>query len=166
MACIKGEASLLDLGSGGGVPALPLLVWLGMLRATMVDARSKRTRFLLEAVKTLGLEDRAGVVTARIEDVREQNSGHHAITARSFGPPSATLEIASVLLNLGGYALISEPPNGRLWAADGLERLGVVQRSAPGAAIAVFERVGTTPKFRRWKHMVDRPAVDVRRRAT
>ncbi len=164
MACLKGECSLLDLGSGGGVPALPLLVWLPLLRATLVDARSKRTRFLSEAVATLGVEDRTAIVTDRIEEVREQNGGHDAVTARSFGPPSVTVEIASSLLNPGGWVLVSEPPNGRLWAADGLLKLGLTQRSAPGASIAVFQRRGTAPALRRWKHMVDRPAIDVRPR--
>ncbi|MFW2382629.1 MAG: RsmG family class I SAM-dependent methyltransferase [Acidimicrobiales bacterium] len=162
MVCIKGECSLLDLGSGGGLPMLPLLSWLPKLRSTLIDARSKRTRFLEEAVETLGVSDRVRIVTARIEDVWNENAGHHAVTARSFGPPSATLEIATALLLTGGVALISEPPGGRLWAADGLHRLGVVQRSAPGAAIAEFQKLRDGPPLRRWKHLVDRPSVDVR----
>jgi 16S rRNA (guanine527-N7)-methyltransferase len=160
-ACTKGEGSLLDLGTGGGVPGLALLVWFRALRATLVDARVKRTRFLSEAAVTLGVSDRTNIVTGRIEELREQHGGHDAVTARSFGPPATTLEIASTLLNPGGWVLISEPPNGRLWAADGLIALGVTQRSAPGAAIAVFERTGDAPSLRRWKHMIDRPAVDV-----
>ncbi|MGI9609830.1 MAG: RsmG family class I SAM-dependent methyltransferase [Acidimicrobiia bacterium] len=162
--CIKGEGSLLDLGSGGGVPMLPILFWFPDLRATLVDARSKRTRFLVEAADILGFAERATIVTARIEDVRDDNCGHTAVTARSFGPPSATVEIASSLLKVGGIALISEPPNGRLWAANGLHRLGVVQRSASGASIAVFEKVRHGPPLRRWKHLVDRPSVVVRPR--
>lgn len=161
MPCTKREVSLLDLGSGGGVPALPLLLWFDQLRGTLVDARSKRTRFLSDAVQRLELGERVQVVNARIEEVIDDHRDRDVVTARSFGPPSATLEIASGLLRVGGVALIAEPPSGRIWAAHGLERLGVVQRSAPGAAIAVFERVGAAPPERRWKHMVDRPVVEV-----
>lgn len=164
MGCIKGEESLLDLGSGGGLPLLPLLAWIPDLRAVLVDARSKRTRFLEEAVDRLGVGHRVRIVTERIEEVIDQHGGQEAVTARSFGPPSATIEIASSLLKLGGLALISEPPRGRLWAADGLASVGVVQRSALGAPIAVFEKVGPSPAPRRWKHLVDHPAVDVRNR--
>ncbi|MBT8239763.1 MAG: class I SAM-dependent methyltransferase, partial [Acidimicrobiia bacterium] len=144
-ACIKGDYSLLDLGSGGGVPALPLLVWFEDLCATLVDARSKRTRFLDEAASQLGLDARTSIVTARIEDVLEDHQGCRVVTARSFGPPSATIEIASSLLIHGGLALISEPPGGRLWAADGLASIGVRQRSNVGDSIAVFEKVGSSP---------------------
>lgn len=165
MGCIKGEISLLDLGSGGGVPVLPLLVWLPALRATLIDARSKRTRFLAEAVAGLDIGSRAHVVNARVEEVLEEHRGHGVVTARSFGPPSATIELASCLLADGGLALISEPPGGRVWAANGLTSVGLVQRSLPGSSIAVFEKVGASPRPRRWKHLIDRPAVSVQLRS-
>jgi 16S rRNA (guanine527-N7)-methyltransferase len=159
--CPKGDCSLLDMGTGGGVPALPLLVWFRDLCATLVDARSKRTRFLEEAADLLELRSRTTIVTARIEEVLEAHQNHDVVTARSFGPPAATLELASCLLRRGGVALISEPPGGRLWAANGLSSVGVVQRSEEGAAIAVFEKVGSSPPARRWKHLVGRPSVEV-----
>ncbi|NNE96853.1 MAG: hypothetical protein HKN24_12575 [Acidimicrobiales bacterium] len=144
------------------MPALPLVLWLPQVRATLVDARSKRARFLTAVVHQLDLSERVQVVEARIEEVIDEYRNQDVVTARSFGPPSATLEIASGLLMVGGSALIAEPPGGRLWAAHGLERLGVVQRSAPGASVAVFERVGSTPPPRRWKHMIESPVVEVR----
>jgi len=160
--CIKGEFSLLDMGSGGGLPGLPLLRWFPCLRGTLVDARSKRTRFLKEAVESLHLAGRTQVVTGRIEEMsNELGATHDVVTARSFGPPSATVELASHLLNPGGLVLVSEPPGGRLWAAYGLGQLGLEQVSADGAPIARFVRVGKPGVVRRWKHVVDRPAVVV-----
>ena len=159
--CIKGEFSLLDMGSGGGLPGLPLLRWFPSMRGTLVDARSKRTGFLEEAVQTLEIDDRTEVVTGRIEEMGNELGLHHVVTARSFGPPSATVELASHLLNPGGCLLVSEPPSGRLWAADGLNGIGLVQLSAMGDSIARFERVGAPGPVRRWKHVVDRPAIEV-----
>ncbi len=46
--------TLLDLGSGGGVPGLPLFVWRPDLGGVLLDARARRTRFLLEAVAAAG----------------------------------------------------------------------------------------------------------------
>ena len=160
--CIKGEFSLLDMGSGGGLPGLPLLRWFPSLRGTLVDARSKRTRFLQEVLVPLDLAGRTRVVTGRIEEMgNELGDDYDVVTARSFGPPSATVELASHLLNPGGCVLVSEPPGGRLWAADGLAQLGLVQASAEGDPIAKFVRVGKPGTVRRWKHVVDRPAVSV-----
>jgi hypothetical protein len=109
----------------------------------------------------LDLRARTTIVTARIEDVLEVLQERDVITARSFGPPAATIELASALLRTGGVALISEPPGGRLWAADGLSSVGVVKRSEEGASIAVFEKVGSSPPARSWKHLVGRPSVEV-----
>ncbi len=159
-ACLKREISLLDLGSGGGLPGLPLFVWFEGATGVLLDARSKRTRFLDEAVEALDLQARVDVVTARAEEVLDELGRFDVVTARSFGPPSATLEIASSLLNLEGVVLVSEPPNGRLWAADGLHSLGLEQVSAEGSHIATFRKVGPDPARRRWKHIVDRPLVE------
>ncbi len=156
---ITGEFSLLDMGSGGGLPGLPLLRWFPNLSGVLVDARSKRTRFLDEALEPLGLLRRVTVFTGRLEEL--ELGLHDVVTARSFGPPSATLELASHLLNPAGVVLVSEPPGGRLWAADGLDALGLRQVSARGDSIAKFQLVGKRTERRRWKHVVDRPVVEV-----
>ncbi len=159
--CIKGDVSLLDMGSGGGLPGLPLLRWFPHLQGTLVDARSKRTRFLNEALEPLDLQGRTRILTGRIEELLVELGVHDVVTARSFGPPSATVELASHLLKPGGTVLVSEPPGGRLWAADGLRSVGLTQVSAVGDPIARFERSGELGDVRRWKHLVDRPAIVV-----
>lgn len=155
-----------DLGSGGGLPGLPLLAWRSDLVLTLVDAQARRTRFLHEAITALGVEARARVLTGRVEQLLGDpglglREGFDVVVARSFGPPSATVEIAAQVVKPKGWILISEPPMGRQWAADGLERLGLHQRDLGPDAIAVFERTGTPPPLRRWKAMLARPAVDV-----
>lgn len=59
--------SVLDVGSGGGLPGVPLKLLRPEIRLDLVDARRKKTDFLQEAVRHLGLED-TQVHWCRIED--------------------------------------------------------------------------------------------------
>jgi 16S rRNA (guanine527-N7)-methyltransferase len=62
---------LLDAGSGGGSPALPLRLALPHLSLRMVESRTKKALFLREAIRVLGLS-RAWVEAARFEDLVNQ----------------------------------------------------------------------------------------------
>ena len=57
---------LLDLGSGGGSPAIPLKIGLPNLKLLMVESRGKKAAFLREAIRQVGLT-RAEVLNVRIE---------------------------------------------------------------------------------------------------
>ena len=60
-------SSVVDIGSGGGSPAIPMaLSWPG-LQVTMVESRSRKAVFLREAVRGLGV--RASVEDRRVEDL-------------------------------------------------------------------------------------------------
>ena len=56
---------LLDLGSGGGSPAIPLALATGAARLAMVESRSRKAAFLREALRVLRLQ--ADVYTERVE---------------------------------------------------------------------------------------------------
>ncbi|MCC7484104.1 MAG: 16S rRNA (guanine(527)-N(7))-methyltransferase RsmG [Burkholderiales bacterium] len=62
---VKGPA-VLDLGSGAGLPGVPLALALPDLRVTLLDASAKRCAFLRQVVIELGMRN-AGVVRARAE---------------------------------------------------------------------------------------------------
>ncbi|MBV9923689.1 MAG: 16S rRNA (guanine(527)-N(7))-methyltransferase RsmG [Acidobacteria bacterium] len=62
-------ASLLDVGSGAGLPAIPCLVVRPDLKAVLVEASQKKSVFLREALSRLGLSARASVVAERFEKV-------------------------------------------------------------------------------------------------
>ena len=59
---------LLDIGSGGGSPAIPLKLAAPALRLTMVEAKTRKSAFLREAIRQLGLSD-SHVETARFEEL-------------------------------------------------------------------------------------------------
>lgn len=125
-----------DLGSGAGVPGLPLALRLAQTAWTLVEVSVRRAAFLRDAVGELGLEARVTVVEARVEVVGrapEHRAGYDLVVARSFGPPAVVAEAAAPLLQPGGRAVVSEPPGGDAsrWPAHGLAALGM----EPGPAV-------------------------------
>ena len=118
---IAGEAaSVIDLGSGGGLPGLVIGWCRPDLRVTLVDRRSKRTDFLRRAVRRLRLDPHVEVMTADVQDLGHQPThanAYDAVTARSFGPPDFTVTLALPLLAAGGQILVSDPPGADRWAA-------------------------------------------------
>lgn len=146
-------ASLLDLGSGGGVPGLVLARCWPATVVVLLDSAARRGAFLEEAVARLGLGDRVRVVVARAEVAGRDGSlraRFDVVTSRSFGPPPVTAECGAAFVAPDGVLLVSEPPDappGR-WPAPGLERLGLVDEGVTATAAAHirrFRRCGLLP---------------------
>src|SRR6185503_6303015 len=72
-----GARSLIDIGSGGGSPALPLALALPGARLVMIEVKTRKSVFLREAARELGLEN-ATVVTTRHEALLADPSFHEA----------------------------------------------------------------------------------------
>jgi 16S rRNA (guanine527-N7)-methyltransferase len=143
----------LDLGSGAGLPGLPLALWWPGSRWTLVDAGRRRLDFLAEAVGVLGLDDRVEVVGGRAEELAHDvrlRGRFDLVVARGFGPPAVTAECGAGFLAVGGRMVVSEPPGGRpdRWPSDGLEVLGLapaVTAEAEGASYQVLDQVSGCP---------------------
>ena len=105
---VRGLGTLADLGTGPGLPGIPLAIATPGLRVTLVESNGKKARFLREAVRRLGLGNVA-VAESRIEAFRP-DAGFDAITARAL----ATLPL---ILELGGHL---PGPAGRLLAMKGV----------------------------------------------
>ena len=129
VAALDGVAGRVgDLGSGSGVPGLPLALARPDLEVVLIDSAERRAGFLREAVTALGLEDRVVVVHGRAEVVgrSELRGSLDAVVARAFGPPAVTAECAAPLLRLGGRLVVSEPPDGGdRWPVAGVAVLGL-----------------------------------------
>tara|TARA_B100000029_G_scaffold510896_1_gene603532 strand:- start:1124 stop:1726 length:603 start_codon:yes stop_codon:yes gene_type:complete len=80
---IKGT-NILDIGSGGGFPGIPLALALPHTRWTLLDSRGKRARFLQEAANHLGLK-KVAVVQGRVEDYRPEVN-FDTLVARAVSP--------------------------------------------------------------------------------
>lgn len=70
-------ARMLDIGSGGGSPAIPLALAVPHSRLLMVESKTRKSVFLREAVRELGLAD-TEVVTARFEELLTRPDLHEA----------------------------------------------------------------------------------------
>lgn len=129
LAALHGlTGTIADLGSGGGVPGLPLALARPDLRVVLIEAGHRRVRFLDEAVAALGLQDRVTVVEGRAEALGRgsMRGSLDAVVARSFGPPAATAECAAPLLRVGGRLVVSEPPSGAArWPDVGVAMVGL-----------------------------------------
>lgn len=75
-ALLPRGARLLDIGSGGGSPALPLALALGASHVTMVESRGRKASFLREALRTLELA--GSVETERAESLIKRGGLIHA----------------------------------------------------------------------------------------
>lgn len=117
---VRGE-TLADLGTGAGLPGIPLAILAPERQHVLIDSNGKKTRFLREAVRTLGLVN-VRVEQARVEDARGQ---YACITARAF----ATL---AEMLRLGGHLLA---PDGVWLALKGLLKKEEILGVPPGFVV-------------------------------
>lgn len=101
--------TVVDLGSGGGVPGLVVAHDRPDLCVVLVDRRTGRTDHLRRLVRRLDLGTR---VVVRSEDafalVLPGPPG--TVVARGFASPGRTAEAAARLLAPGGLLVVSEPP--------------------------------------------------------
>ena len=111
----EGPVHILDLGTGAGVPGIPLAITTPQLTGVLVEARRKRISFLLAAGRELGLE-RVEIVHARAETLlggRPALAGaFDVVVARCVARPTPLAEMAHPFMKPGGMLAISGPPAG------------------------------------------------------
>jgi 16S rRNA (guanine527-N7)-methyltransferase len=128
---LAGAGTVLDMGSGGGLPGLPLIEAGAGERWGLLDGSDTRCAFLGSAVARLGRGASVAVICGRAEEIGRDPQHRHqwdAVIARSFGPPAVTAECAAPLLRTGGLLVVAEPPlgSGERWPVPGLAQLGLV----------------------------------------
>jgi 16S rRNA (guanine527-N7)-methyltransferase len=127
------QGTLLDLGSGAGLPGLVLAVLLPGVTVTLLEPMERRCRFLAECVAELGLAN-VSVLRGRAEDVTIRTE---VVTARAVAPLPRLAELAMKLVQPGGMVLAIK---GRT-AAEELEAAAPVLRRI-GARDAQVVRAG------------------------
>lgn len=136
---ILGGSRVLDVGSGAGLPGIPLAIARPDLTVLLLEAMARRAAWLQEVVTELGLA--VAVHHGRAEDrwVRDELGGNDVVTARAVAP----------LGKLAGWCLPLVAPGGRLLAVKGasaaeeIARDGDVVRTMGGAAMEIV-RCGAT----------------------
>ncbi len=146
--------SVVDLGSGGGMPGLVLALAWPSAQIVLLDSSAKRVDFLRRAIVRCGLDERVRAVGERAETAGRSDryrSGSDLVVARSFGPPAVTAECAAPFLMVGGRLIVSEPPPDDQapdrWSSAWLAQLGLVDTGAVRGAFGyrVLEQVRPCP---------------------
>ena len=118
--------ALADLGTGPGLPGIPLAIAKPELQVTLVESNGKKARFLREAVRQLKLGN-ARVAESRAEALAEPGA-YTQITARA-------LDTLDGIVAVGGHLLA---PHGRLLAMKGTHPAAEIAALPPGwTALAV-----------------------------
>ena len=135
---VPAGARVVDVGSGAGLPGIPLALARPDLTVTLLEPLARRVAFLTECVRRLGLE-RVTVVRGRAEEgpIRRQLGGADVVTARAVAP----------LDKLAGWCLPLLRPGGLLLAMKGSTAAAELAATGPlpGAADALLTQAGDPP---------------------
>ena len=124
MARFVDRGRLADLGTGPGLPGIPLAIARPALQVSLVESNGKKARFLREAVRQLGLEN-ARVLECRAEAVAEPGA-FDVVTARA-------LDRLVGIIAVGGHLLA---PTGRLLAMKGVLPIDEIAQLPRGWTVA------------------------------
>ncbi len=135
---------VIDIGSGGGLPAIPLAITRPDLKFILVEATGKKAKFLEETAEKLKLQN-VKVINTRAETLGQDpqhRQQYPYATCRAVGPMNILLEYTLPLLKVGGQLLAMKGPaleEELKNAADALTTLGA-------GDIQIFEAY--TPQFK------------------
>lgn len=98
-----------DLGSGAGVPGIPLALVRRDLHMTLIESRRRRASFLATVVRELGLTH-VRVVDQRAEDAQGLAETFDAVVSRCAGERTGVIRIGLALLRPGGTLAVAGSP--------------------------------------------------------
>jgi 16S rRNA (guanine527-N7)-methyltransferase len=142
MAAFVGDERLADLGTGPGLPGIPLAIARPGLQVALVESNGKKARFLREAVRTLGLAN-ARVLESRAEAVDEP-AAFDVVTARA-------LDRLAGILAVGGHLLA---PGGRVIAMKGQNPVEEIAELPPGWRVVAVHPL-RVPGLPAERHLVE-----------
>jgi 16S rRNA (guanine527-N7)-methyltransferase len=152
-----GPLRVIDVGSGGGLPGLPLRLARPDLKLTLLEANQRKAAFLVQAAAKLGLAD-VEVVAARAEDaghLPRHREAYDFALARALAAMPVLVELCLPFVVVGGrlLAMKTDAAAEAASARAAIERLGgelVEIGSAASTArslgqVVVVEKVRPTP---------------------
>ena len=148
---VQSGAKCLDIGTGAGFPAVPMMIYRPDLRFTLLDAQQKRTVYLQQLLERLELK--AEIIHGRAEELCRKDGykgGYDMVTARAVGSLPLLLGYACPFLKKGGrFAALrgsAEEEQGEVQKVLGKLRMEKVQETCyslpegDGRRLVVFER--------------------------
>lgn len=147
--------SLIDIGSGGGVPGIPLAITLAQLHVTLVESTGKKAAFLRDAVAQLELPN-VTVINDRAETLGRQDEHREAydiVTARAVGRLPVLLELTTPLAKVGGHVLAIKGEQADAEIAESKQALHRLHCTVtdttrtPTGTIITVEKLRSTPRL-------------------
>ena len=150
------EAKLvIDVGTGGGLPGIPLAIVMPDIRMTLLEATGKKAAFLEETVTALGIAN-ARVVNERAEtagqDHHEHRAHYDAVVARAVAKINTLSELTVPLAREGGSILYIKGAQAEAEVAEAKQALYMLHthvvdlhKTATGTVV-VLEKTRTTPR--------------------
>ncbi|MBC7835341.1 MAG: 16S rRNA (guanine(527)-N(7))-methyltransferase RsmG [Phycisphaerales bacterium] len=146
---------IIDLGSGGGVPAIPLAIVIPDTHFTLVEPTGKKAQFLRHAIKTLALSN-VTVLNDRAErlgqDHRVHRERYDAATARALGHLAIVAELCVPLVRQGGFVFAIKGGKAEQELAEAGSAIGLLGARlseivmTPTGRVVVFEKASKTPR--------------------
>lgn len=93
----KNTRQILDIGSGSGLPAIPLAIGRRDIHVTAIESKSRKTKFLISAKSALGLENLTVITSDIHEYIAQCKPMPQVITAKAFAPIDRLLPILKTL---------------------------------------------------------------------
>lgn len=96
------DSAVADVGSGAGLPGIPLAILRPDLRMTLIEPLLRRATFLTQTVEELGMTDHVTVVRSRAEDHQQS---YDVVVARAVAPLDRLIGWCNPILAPGGLIL-------------------------------------------------------------
>lgn len=135
-------AHVIDIGSGGGSPAIPMSLARPGVRLVMVEAKARKSAFLREAVRHLGVD--ATVETARFEELLTRPEFHEAfdvLTLRAVRTEPSTLMSLQAFVRPGGRILLFKSGPSSVPSAVPPLRVADQQPLGPNSTLVILEKL-------------------------
>jgi len=101
---VPADATVVDVGSGAGLPGIPLAIARPDVQVTLVEPLERRTVFLDEVVDALGITN-VRVLRGRADEVVDRCGGADVVTSRAVAPLAKLMTWSAPLARIGGQIL-------------------------------------------------------------
>jgi len=142
---IATDSAVVDVGSGAGLPGIPLAILQPDLRVTLIEPLLRRLTFLTQTVEELGISDRVEVVRSRAEDHQRT---YDVVVARALAPLDRLISWCNPLRAPGGVILA-------LKGASAADEVAAANRQLKAAGL-------NAEVLKAWAHPDVEPATVVR----
>ncbi len=153
----KRPLKVLDIGSGNGIPGIPMAIAVPIWSMDLLESNSKKSGFLDMFCKSTGIKN-VRVLTGRAELLGrgEGRNSYDFVFARALGKLPVALELAAPFVRVGGSLIV---PHGTSWnlevkrSAKALSELRLILKEPIPYSIGrgvnfvslLFEKIGSTP---------------------